>query len=221
VSSTCGSADVIEMLGLPLKTEPGDVAGELAGKNFVFLFAPLYHPAFAKVAPVRKELGIRTLFNLMGPLLNPARPTHQLLGVARAAIAPLMAEVLHLTGCRRAAVVHGAGGYDELTPFGPATVVWVREDGLEQAELDPLDLGIPRHAPEDVAVASKDEALAVMREVLAGKGPAAMRDMVALNLGLAIHLLEDGRLDLAAAVDRAREAVAAGAAGHMGGGADA
>lgn len=211
VSSTCGSADIIEALGLGLTVEPEAVPAQLEKDNFAFLFAPNFHPAFKRIMPIRKELGARTLFNLMGPLLNPARPTHQLLGVPTAGFVPLIAEALALTGVRRAAVVHGAGGFDELSPFGPAEVVWIMDGWTRRETLDPVSLGIPRHKLSGVAVASKDEALAVLLELLEGHGPEAMQDMLALNLGACLHLLEDG-LTLAQGVEKAREAVKAGAA---------
>jgi len=210
VSSTCGSADALEALGLSLTSQPEDVAGELAARNFTFLFAPGYHPAFKHIMPVRKEIGCRTLFNLLGPLLNPARPTHQLLGVAMPQFVGRMAKVLALTGVEKACVVHGAGGFDELTPFGVNRVVWVKDGWLRDDVVDPAALGMAQAKPEDVAVKDKDQAVAVLRELLAGGGPQAMRDMVALNLGVCLHLLEDD-LSLAQAVDKAREALASGA----------
>lgn len=213
ITSNSGSADVVEALGLPLALEPDQAPMELARRNFAFLFAPQFHPAFKHIMPVRKELGIRTLFNLMGPLLNPARPTHQLLGVAKPEIMRLMAEVLRLTGIERAAVVHGAGGFDELTPFGPAKVIWVDQNGLEEGEINPTDLGIPACEPADVAVGTKEEAVAVLREIIAGKGPAPMRDMVVLNLGCALSLLTGE--DLKDGVAQAREAVDKGVAANV------
>ncbi|WP_461209746.1 anthranilate phosphoribosyltransferase [Desulfocurvus sp. DL9XJH121] len=210
VSSTCGSADALEALGLSLTTKPEDVAGELARCKFAFLFAPGYHPAFKHIMPVRQEIGCRTLFNLLGPLLNPARPTHQLLGVAIPGFVARMARVLADTGVGRACVVHGAGGFDELTPFGVNHVVWVRDGWLREEDLDPAKLGFAVSRPEDVAVKDKDSAVAVLKDILAGGGPEAMRDMVVLNLGVCLHLLEDG-LELAPAMDKARAALASGA----------
>lgn len=209
ITSTCGSADALEAMGLPLVTEPQDVAGELARRKFVFLFAPSYHPAFKHIMPIRKEIGCRTLFNLLGPLLNPARPTHQILGVSIPHFLSRMAKVLALTGVQQAAVVHGAGGLDELTPFGLNKVVWMREGWLREEILDPAGLGFGAGSAEAVAVTTKDEAVDVLRQVLAGKGPQAMADMVVLNVAAALHLLED-RLSLKDAVGRAREALAAG-----------
>lgn len=211
VSSSCGSADAVEALGFPLIVEPDKVGSELDNNNFVFLFAPNYHPAFKRVGPIRKELGVRSLFNLMGPLMNPARPTHQILGVPTAKHVPLMAEVLNLTGLSCGAVVHGAGGFDEITPFGPATVCWLRDGWIKRDTIDPKDFGIPAHKPSDVVVSGRDEAVAVLRDILAGQGSPAMRDMVALNLGCALHLLEDG-LSLKDGVDKAVSAIDAGQA---------
>jgi anthranilate phosphoribosyltransferase len=211
VSSACGSADAVESLGFPLVVEPDAVAAELTKHNFVFLFAPNYHPAFKRIGPIRKELGARTLFNLMGPLLNPARPTHQILGVPTSRHVPLMAEVLALTGLSHGVVVHGAGGFDELTPFGPADVCWVKDGWLKKERIDPATLGVSESKLGDVVVSGRDEAVAVLKDVLAGKGARAMLDMVALNLGCALHLLEEG-LTLKQGVDKARDAINQGAA---------
>ncbi len=209
ISGTCGSADAVEALGLPAPSEPEQAAAEMKKRGFAFLFAPHYHPAFKHIMPIRKELGVRTLFNIMGPLLNPARPTHLLVGAARPQFLHLMAEVLSLTGVKKAAVVHGAGGFDELTPFGPASVVWVSGKNLVATELDPEELGFKLHNPDDVRVKDKDEAIDVLRELLAGKGPEAMRDMLALNVAVALHLAEEG-MGMAECTDRARAAVTAG-----------
>jgi anthranilate phosphoribosyltransferase len=209
VSSSCGSADAVEALALPMLLEPEQVAEEVEKRNFAFLFAPNYHPAFKHIMPVRKDLGMRTLFNLMGPLLNPARPTHQLLGVAKAEIMQIMAEALRLGGVERAAVVHGAAGFDELSPFGPSKVVWISRGETVETELDPAELGIAPCDPEDVAVRDKDHALAVLRDVLAGTGPEAMQEMLVFNLAVALHLLEEE--PLGTCVEQARDAVAQGA----------
>jgi len=211
ISSQCGSADVVEALGLPMPNEPKAVEAELEKRGFVFLFAPSFHPSFKHIMPVRRELGIRTLFNLLGPLVNPARPTHQLVGVARAEILDLVAETLLLTGVTRAAVVHGQGGLDELTPFGPAQVVWVGNGSTVRTVLDPAELGIASCDPADITVRDKTQALAVLRELLGGAGPKGMREMLVLNLAVAIHLLEDAP-GLLECVERARAGLASGAA---------
>ncbi|MCG8529935.1 MAG: anthranilate phosphoribosyltransferase [Desulfovibrionales bacterium] len=209
VSSSCGSADAVEGLGLPLRLEPEAVPAELAKRNFAFLFAPDYHPAFKHVMPVRKELGYRTLFNLLGPLLNPARPQFMLLGVAKPEFMQVMAEVLAQAGVKRAAIVHGAGGYDELTTMGVAKVLFVENGTVRAEEIDPAEFGFAPCNEEDLAVQGKEEGLKVLHELLAGKGSAAMRDMLALNAGMALHLVTNE--PLAACIERAKEAVAAGA----------
>ncbi len=231
VSSSSGSADALEGLGIRLDTGPDEVAAQLARQGFVFLFAPNYHPSFAHIAPVRRELGVRTLFNLMGPLLNPARPSHQLLGVGQARALKLMAETLALTAPDLTAfVIHGtvgygddgsaggpggSGGFDELTPFGPTTGFALDRGKVAPFTLDPREFGIPAHDPDEVRVADKAAALAAIRDVLTGKAGAALQDMTALNLGAALHLVS-GRA-LADCVREAREAVADGAARRFAG----
>ncbi|MHC1699574.1 MAG: anthranilate phosphoribosyltransferase [Humidesulfovibrio sp.] len=222
VSSSSGSADALEGLGIALSTGPDEVAAELARQGFVFLFAPNYHPSFAHIAPVRRELGVRTLFNLMGPLLNPARPSHQLLGVGQERALKLMADTLALTAPELTAfVIHGTvgaggtGGFDELTPFGSATGFALDRGRVTPFKLDPREFGIPGHDPDEVRVADKSAALAAIKAVLTGTAGAAMQDMTALNLGAALHLVT-GR-ELAQCMREARQAVADGAARRFSG----
>ncbi len=210
VSSKCGAADAVEGLGLPIYAEPDQIRAELAKRNFVFLFAPNFHPAFRHIMPTRKDLAIRTLFNLLGPLLNPSRPSHQLIGVAKPEVMELMAEVLLLGGVERAAVVHGAGGLDELTPWGPAQVIWVADGKLLRTELDPAELGIQSCTIEDVAVTGKEHGLEVFKQLLAGQGPKGMQEMLVFNLAVGIHLLEP-EVGMQKCVERARAALAQGA----------
>lgn len=209
VSSSCGSADALEALGFPLNVDPAEVPKMIDQHNFAFLFAPHFHPSFKNVGGVRKELGIRTLFNLLGPLINPARPTHILLGVARAELVELLAETLKQSHIVKAAIVHGAGGYDELTPIGPSSVIMLKDGNLTRMEVNPADFGIETCTPEDLAVYTKDEAVRVLKLLLAGEGPSHMLDMIVLNLGLGIHLMEDN-MPLDVAMAKAREAVSAG-----------
>ena len=217
VSSSCGSADVVESLGLPLVSDPAEVAAELTRFNFVFLFAPHFHPAFRHVGPIRQQLGVRTIFNFMGPLLNPALPTHQILGVPDFRFAPMMAQVLaERPGLEHAAIVHGAGGFDELTPCGPGQVIFIEGDSLIETEIDPVDFGLATCQPDALTCPSKDEALAMQRRVLAGDGPQALQDMVALNLGMAIFLLEDDTT-LELSMETAREKVSTGLSGPLAG----
>lgn len=210
VSSTCGSADALESLGIPLNSGPQDVATQMQRRNFAFLFAPHYHPAFANIGPIRQQLGVRTLFNLLGPLVNPARPSHLLMGVAHPALVPLLAETLRQNTVHKAAIVCGAGEYDEITPMGPAVVTLLHQGKLSPLKLDPADFGIAPCSPEELAVHSKEEAVAVLRKLLAGEGPDAMRRMLVLNVGLALYLLQDNKT-LHLCMLQAREAVLSGA----------
>lgn len=209
VSSTSGSADVLERLGFPLDVEPEQVANLLADRNFAFLFAPHYHPAFKTLGDTRREIGFRTLFNILGPLINPARPSHILLGVAKKQSMQIMAQALAQSLVSKAALVHGYGGYDELTPMGINDVLILQNGEISSFQLNPLDYGFAPCLPEDVAVHSPQEAAEVLRKLLHGEGPHAMRDMLALNVGMALHILNDN-WSLGLCMAKAKEAVAAG-----------
>jgi anthranilate phosphoribosyltransferase len=205
LSSSCGSADALEALGIPLDQTPEEAAEGLEKYRFAFLFAPAYHPAFKYIMPVRQQLGIRTLFNFMGPLTNPARPSHQLLGVGDPERLFLMGETLLLTGVKRALIFAGAGGFDELTTWGVNRGYIIDDGRMDKAVVDPASLGFERHAPEDVRVESKEDAVAKLKDILAGKGPEAMMDMVALNLAGCLNILDKGTM--AECADIARDVV--------------
>ncbi len=209
VSSKSGSADAVEGLGLPLDKDPASVARMLEKRGFAFLFAPHFHPSFKNIGPIRRELGVRTLFNILGPMINPARPSHLLMGVARPELLRLVAETLLQSPLYRAAVVCGAGDYDEVTPIGPTRAILLHDGRMQDLVIDPRDFGIEPCTPEELAVRDKEEAVAVLKDLLAGGGPRPMRDMVALNVGLALFLLEED-WDMALCMARAREAVSAG-----------
>lgn len=194
LSSSCGSADALEALGVPLEQTPEEAADGLKKYNFAFLFAPSYHPAFKYVMPVRQQLGIRTLFNFMGPLLNPVRPSHQLIGVGDPEKLELMGETLLLTGVEKALIFAGAGGFDELTTWGPNRGYIIHDGVMEKNTVIPERLGFKPHAPGDVRVTNKDDAIVKIKEILAGEGPRAMMDMVALNLAGCLHLLDKGTM---------------------------
>ena len=225
VSSKCGSADVLERLGVPLDTPPEQVARALEQERFVFLFAPRYHPAFKHVMPVRRELGVRTLFNLLGPLVNPAHPTHHFLGAPSEEHLPLMAEVLARTSKGSGAVVCGAGGYDELTPMGVAALRFVAGGATWPGRLNPAEYWFAPCTEEELAVSGPDDAASVLRALLTGEGPKAMADMLALNLGFALYLLRSdagaseerdpetgyNRARMTEAMQEAKQAVAQGA----------
>lgn len=209
-SSCCGAADALEALGVPLESEPAAVLRAVNERSFAFLFAPHFHPAFKHVAPLRRELGIRTLFNILGPMINPSRNSHLLMGVARNELVDLVAETLtHSPNLRRVAVVCGAGGYDEVTPIGPARAALVDNGRVSPLVIDPAEFGIAPCTPEDLAVHSRDEAVEVLRRLLAGEGPRPMLDMTTLNVGASLFLLEE-KWSMAECMARAREAVMAG-----------
>ena len=210
VSSACGSADVLEELGFRLEVPPERIARSIDELGFGFMFAPLHHPAMRNAAPVRRELGTRTVFNVLGPLTNPAGARAQVLGVYSPELVRTLADVLARLGARRAFVVHGAGGLDELSPAGPNLVCEVVEGSVSQREIDPADLGIPRCSAGDLAGGSPEENAAAVRRTLEG-GDGPVRDAVLLNAAGAIAAAGHAH-DLREGLDRARKAVDSGAA---------
>lgn len=212
VSSRCGSADVLEGLNIPLNPPMEEIPARLEQDGFVFLFAPHFHPAFRHIMPIRRELGVRTLFNLMGSLVNPAQPGICFLGVPSEDTLPLLAHTLARMGNRSGAVVHGAGGYDELTTLGPAKVAFIKGQDVRFTELDPARYGFSPCRPDELAISGPEEGVAVLRELLAGRGPEAMRRMLVLNVGFGLHLLRDA-LPLAECMALAHTAVASGVGG--------
>lgn len=214
ISSACGSADVLEGIGIELECDPQTALRHLDEHNFAFLYAPNFHPAFKNVGPIRKELGFRTIFNMLGPMINPAAPSHLLMGVAAPDMVELAANTLLHTGVQVAAVVYGSGGYDEITPLGPAEAALVRGGRISRIELDPAAFGIAPCSADDLAVGSKEEAIAVFSELLKGRGPGPMLDMATLNVGMAIYILEDGQ-NLETCMARARAAVMSGLGGKV------
>jgi anthranilate phosphoribosyltransferase len=214
VSSRCGSADVLEKLGFRLDEAPEDLPSLLEERNFVFLFAPNHHPAFRHIMPIRREMGIRTLFNILGPLVNPARPARSLLGAASLETLPLLAEAQARLGTEFSAVVHGAGGYDEMTAIGPATVYLIEGAKAEKIVIDPADYGFPACAPRELAISGPDEGAAVLRDLLAGRGSKPMRDMLILNVAMALYVIRGG-VSFDACLNEARRAVDGGAGQEM------
>jgi anthranilate phosphoribosyltransferase len=185
VSSASGSADVLEALGFSLELPPERIAQSIDELGFGFLFAPTHHPAMKHAAPVRKELAARTVFNVLGPLTNPAGARAQVVGVYSPDLVRTLAEVLAALGARRAFVVHGAGGIDELSPAGPNLVCEVVEGGVRHREIDPLELGVKRCAPEELRGGSPEENAAAIKEVFAGAN-GGRRDAILLNAAGAI-----------------------------------
>src|SRR5438093_12608790 len=168
VSSLSGSADVLEALGFDLELPPKRVARSIDKLGFGFLFVPTHHPAMRHAAPVRRELAARTVFNVLGPLTNPAGARAQVVGVYAPELVPTIARVLAQLGASRAFVVHGAGGIDELAPGGPNLVCEVTGGRVRRREIDPLDFGVPRCEPGDLAGGSPAENAVTIREIFAG-----------------------------------------------------
>jgi anthranilate phosphoribosyltransferase len=210
VSSNSGSADVLEALGFNLELPAERVAESIDTLGFGFLFAPTHHPAMKHAAPVRKELAARTVFNVLGPLTNPAGARAQVVGVYSPDLVKTIAEVLASLGARRAFVVHGAGGIDELSPAGPNLVCEVVDGGVREREIDPLDLGIPRCAPEELRGGSPDENAAAIRRVFGG-GNGAHKNAILLNAAGAIAAGGHAE-DLREGLDLARRALESGEA---------
>jgi anthranilate phosphoribosyltransferase len=211
VSSACGSADVLEALGFTLEQEPDRIARSIDELGFGFLFAPSHHPAMKHAAPVRKELATRTVFNVLGPLTNPAGARAQVVGVYSPELVHTIAEVLSRLGARRAFVVHGAGGIDELSPVGLNLVAEVVDGTVRERELDPeAELGVRRCTIAELRGGAPEENARAIREVLGG-GNGGRRSAILLNAAGAIAAAGHAG-DLREGLELAREAIDSGAA---------
>jgi anthranilate phosphoribosyltransferase len=211
ISSRSGSADLIERLGFTLPLDETQAARCFAATGFTFLFAPYFHPAMKALAPIRAALGIRTVFNLLGPLTNPAAPRFRLIGAYDAATAELMAGTLAGMEIERAWVVHGAAGWDEATPIGPFLAFDVTRGAIRRSEIDPRDFGIAPCEAGDLAGGDADANLAALLEVFAGRDRGAHFAALALQCGLALFI--SGRAaSIPIGIDMARSAVDSGRA---------
>jgi anthranilate phosphoribosyltransferase len=209
-TSRSGSADLLEALGVRIELAPADVARCIDEIGFGFMFAPRHHAAMKHVVPVRRDLGVHTVFNFLGPLTNPAGASRQVLGVSDRHYQETIAEALVGLGCERALVVAGEDGVDELTTAGATRVVEVADGGTEEWFVRPEDVGVEIEPLAAIAGGEPDENAAVVRRVLDGEAGPAL-EVVALNAGAAI--LVGGRADdLAGGVASAREAISSGAA---------
>lgn len=188
-TSKCGSADVLEALGIAIALEPDRAAHLLDEVGMAFLFAPAFHPAMRHVAPVRRELGVATVMNMIGPLANPAGVRRQLVGVADPERGPLMAEVLARTGTERALVVYGTVGMDEIAPRGPTRVWEVSGGGVTETAIDPVQFGLAHDRLDDLAGGVPKENAARIRRLLTDPSTdPAGRAAVVLNAGAAIYV---------------------------------
>jgi anthranilate phosphoribosyltransferase len=210
VSSASGSADVLEALGFSLELPPDRIAASIDELGFGFMFAPTHHPAMRHAAPVRRELGARTVFNVLGPLTNPAGARAQVIGVYAKPLVRTIAEVLAQLGARRAFVVHGAHGIDELSPAGPNDVCEVVDGEVRERVVDPADLGLRPCAPDALRGGSPEQNAAAIRSIFGG-AEGAGRDAILLNAAGAIAAAGHAA-DLREGLELAREAVDSGAA---------
>lgn len=208
-SSQCGSADVLSALGVDLELTPEQVRQAIEEVGIGFMFAPKFHPAMKYAVGPRKEIGQRTIFNLLGPLTNPANASVQLIGVYSPELTEPLAQVLKDLGSRAALVIHGAGGADELNPAGPNRISHLKDGAVRTYDLDPQELGIHRSTIQDLRGGTPDESAEMMRELLNGKRIGARRDTVLLNAAGALAA-ETG--DFKSALDEARAALADGRA---------
>ena len=206
VSSRCGSADVFEQLGVNIAALPPVVERTLHEANIAFFFAPTFHPSMKHAAQTRRDLGIRTAFNLLGPLTNPAGARRQIVGVPRPELTELLARALVMLGAERAWVVHGLDGLDEISTTGYTKVLECRGGAVNTFYIHPGDVGLPKASAADLVGGDAAANAAIVREVLAGKkGPA--RDVVVLNAGAALYVagkaatVRQGIAQAAAAID--------------------
>lgn len=215
VSSQSGSADVLEAMGVNLEMTPEQVAQTIDEIGIGFLFAPKFHPAMRYAIGPRRELGVRTVFNILGPLTNPAGAAAQLLGVYDASLTELLARVLQQLGCRAAYVVHGFGPLDELTTTGPNQVSYfgiAPANGRVLTEaLDPRELGFAPAQPDDLRGGDPDENARILRGVLVGEDRGPRRDVVLLNAAAAL-VAGGAAADLREGIARAAESIDSGAA---------
>ena len=206
VSSRCGSADVFEQLGVNVTAPPPVVEQTLREANIAFFFAPTFHPSMRHAAPIRRDMGIRTTFNLLGPLTNPAGATRQIVGVPRPELTQVMARALMLLGATRAWVVHGAGGIDEISNTGHTKVSECRDGAVHTFFIHPAEFGLAKASAADLRGGDAVENAAIVRMVFDGK-PGAARDIVLFNAGAALFVagrtasVREGISCAAAAID--------------------
>ena len=212
-SSQCGTADVLEQLGVTIELSPEGVAQCLERAGIAFCLAPAFHPAFRHVGPTRRELGVPTVFNILGPLANPAPIERMLVGVAHQSMMSVMATALESRGVTRAWLVHGHGGLDELSLSGPNTVIDLRDDKVTTHVVDAVDAGLSRASIEELRGGDAAFNAGVVRALLDGEH-GAVRDVVLLNSAAAL-LVAGEAPDMVQGVQMARDAIDSGAASRV------
>lgn len=210
MSSQCGSADVLEALGGKIDLPPEGVAKCIEEAGFGFMFAQAYHPSMKHVAPVRREIGIRTVFNILGPLTNPARAQHQVIGAPSIEAAEKLAAVLARLGTDHALVVHGQDGLDEISAAAPTDAFEVRDGGIVRRRLEPGELGLPVHQLSALKGGSAESNAAALRSVLAGEA-GALRDFTLMNAAAALVAANIAE-DMKAGLTKAARAIDSGEA---------
>ena len=210
-TSQCGSADVLEALGVPIEVSVEIMERALREAGIVFMFAPLMHPAMRHVGPVRRELAIPTVMNIVGPLANPASAGRQVVGVADVKRVPLIAGALRALGTVHALVVHGEPGMDEISPLGTTHVVEIRDGTIREWTIDPRSFGFPAGDPSDLAGGPPAENAAAVSAVLDGSAPATASAAVVLNAAAALYIAPGGPTDYGDAITAARAGLRDGA----------
>ncbi len=209
-SSACGSADVLEALGVQIDVGPETVAKSIEEAGIGFMFAPTYHPAMRHAAGPRRELGVRTVFNILGPLTNPARAGHQIVGVPRPELVETIANALGELGAQHAIVVHGADGLDELSLSGPSVVAEYKGGTVTTREVVPEELGLRDATVDQIRGGEIDRNRQIIENVLNGE-PGPYRDIVVLNAAAAL-IAGDAATDFAGGIESARESIDSGSA---------
>jgi anthranilate phosphoribosyltransferase len=209
-TSQCGSADVLEALGVRIDCTVDEMIATLREAGIVFMFAPLMHPAMRHVGPVRRELAIHTVMNVLGPLANPAGAGRQVVGVADAHRLPLLAGALAELGSHRAMVVHGEPGMDEVSPLGPTRVLEVRDGRVREWTIDPTPFGLTARDARELAGAEPQTNARIIEGILAGGITGGPRAAVVLNAAAAIHVSSDQE-DFTHSVDQAEDSLTSGA----------
>lgn len=212
-SSKCGSADLFEALGVNVAADPAVVERCLQTAGIAFFFAPTFHPSMKHAAPIRRELGVRTAFNLLGPLTNPAGASRQLVGVPRPELTELVARSLALLGSERAWVVHGADGLDEISTTGYTKVSECRDGAVNTFYIHPSDFGIPKAASKQLLGGEAADNAAIARRILHGE-PGAPRDIVLLNAAASL-LIAERAATVADGIERAAQALDSGEAARV------
>lgn len=214
VSSKSGSADVLAALGMPMPLDVEQSARVLREHNFTFFFAPQFHPAMKAIAPIRAALGVRTVFNILGPLANPTEPPFHVIGAFSEAIARKMADTLAGLPAERSFLIHGEPGWDEATPAGDFLLLDVRTDSVSESRRRPEDYGVARCTPDALAGGNADENARALRAVLTGKDQGPHRDALLMGAALALEVSGDVATPMQG-MQRARAAIDSGAAAKL------